>query len=186
MSLGNCSCASYSLSQIECLLWGAPLVNLHQILSGGYNLYLKLPVLELCEHPFPFLFYLSIHPSIYLSSHLSICLSIYLSIYVSIYHLSIYRSTYLPIYLSSSSYQSMHLSSSYSHQIVWVFFVPSDNMLFINEFTWLFMQIKALIILIVCMLSYFKYISIILYNFMLWSKNTSIYGLLYIIKQMWF
>ena len=33
------------------------------------------------------------------------------------------------------------------------------------------------------MLSYFKYISIILHNFMLWSKNTSIYGLLYIIEQ---
>ena len=45
------------------------------------------------------------------------------------------------------------------------------------------MQIKALIVLIVCMLSYFKYISIILHNFMLWSKNTSFYGLLYIIEQ---
>ena len=62
----------------------------------------------------------------------------------------------------------------------------NDNMLFIHEFTWLFMQIKALIVLIGCMLSYFKYISIILYNFMLWSKNTSIYGLVYIIKQIWF
>ena len=44
------------------------------------------------------------------------------------------------------------------------------------------MQIKAVIVLNVCMLSYFKYIFIILYNFMLWSKNTSIYGLLYLIK----
>ena len=57
------------------------------------------------------------------------------------------------------------------------------NMLFIHEFTWLLMQIKALIIPNICMLSYFKYISIILYNFMLWSKNTSNYGLLYIIKN---
>ena len=45
------------------------------------------------------------------------------------------------------------------------------------------MQIKALIVLIVCMLSYFKYISIILHNFMLWSKNTPIYGLLYVIEK---
>ena len=58
-----------------------------------------------------------------------------------------------------------------------------DNMLFIHEFIWLLIQIKALIILIVYMLSYFKYISIILHNFMLWSKNTLIYGLLYIIEH---
>ena len=45
------------------------------------------------------------------------------------------------------------------------------------------MQIKELIVPNVCMLSYFKYISIILHNFMKWSKNTSIYGLLYIIEQ---
>ena len=32
----------------------------------------------------------------------------------------------------------------------------NDNMLFIHEFTKLLLQIKALIILIVCMLSYFK------------------------------
>ena len=44
---------------------------------------------------------------------------------------------------------------------------PIDNMLFTHEFTLLLMQIKALFVLIVCMLSYFKYISIILYNFML-------------------
>ena len=36
------------------------------------------------------------------------------------------------------------------------------------------MQIKALIIPNVCMLSYFKYISIILYYFMLSSKNIPI------------
>ena len=58
-----------------------------------------------------------------------------------------------------------------------------DSMHFIHKFTWLLMQIKALIIPIVCMLSYFKYTSIILHNFMLWSKNTSIYGLLDIIEQ---
>ena len=46
-----------------------------------------------------------------------------------------------------------------------------DNMHFIHEFTWLLMQIKLLIVLIVCMLLYFKYISIILHNFMLWSKK---------------
>ena len=45
------------------------------------------------------------------------------------------------------------------------------------------MQITALITPIVCMLSYFNYISIIDHNFMLWSKNTSIYELLYIIKK---
>ena len=60
-----------------------------------------------------------------------------------------------------------------------------DNMLFIHEFTWLLMQLKALIIPNVCMLSYFKYISIILYHFILWSKITSIYGLLFIIKTLW-
>ena len=60
--------------------------------------------------------------------------------------------------------------------------VYADNMLFIHKFT-LLMQIKALITPLVCMLSYFKYISIILHNFMLWSKNTSIYELLYIIKH---
>ena len=57
-----------------------------------------------------------------------------------------------------------------------IFIGVSDNMLFIHEFTWSLMQIKALIVLIVCMLSYFKYISIILHNFMLWYKNTSFYG----------
>ena len=57
-----------------------------------------------------------------------------------------------------------------------------DNIHFIHECTWLLMQIKALIVLIVCMLSYFKYISTILHNFMLWYKNISIYVLLYIIE----
>ena len=42
-----------------------------------------------------------------------------------------------------------------------------DNMLFIYEFTILLIQIKALITPNVCMLSYFKYTSIIFYNFML-------------------
>ena len=37
------------------------------------------------------------------------------------------------------------------------------------------MQVKALIIIFVSMLSYFKYIYIILHNFMLLSKNTSFY-----------
>ena len=52
----------------------------------------------------------------------------------------------------------------------------NDNMHFIHEITWLLMQIKALIVLIICMLSYFKYTCIILHNFMLWSKNTSTCG----------
>ena len=42
-----------------------------------------------------------------------------------------------------------------------------DNMLFMHEITWLLMQFKALIIPNICMLSYFKYILIILYYFML-------------------
>ena len=54
----------------------------------------------------------------------------------------------------------------------WVY----DNMHFIDELTRLLMQIKALIIPFVYMLLYIKYISIILCNLMLSSKNTSIYG----------
>ena len=110
--LGNCSCAAYALSQIGCLLWEAPLVDLHQPSSGGYDLYLKLPASEIREYPSPFLFHLlSIHPSIYLS----VSLSIYLPIYVSIIYPIIYLPIYLSINLSSSSYPSMHLSSCYSH-----------------------------------------------------------------------
>ena len=41
----------------------------------------------------------------------------------------------------------------------------NDNMQFIHKFTCLLMQIKALNISLVCMFSYFEYISIILYNF---------------------
>ena len=37
----------------------------------------------------------------------------------------------------------------------------TDNMLFMHEITWLLMQLKALIIPNICMLSYFKYIYII-------------------------
>ena len=48
-------------------------------------------------------------------------------------------------------------------------YVLTDNMLFMHEITWLLIQLKALIILNICMLSYFKHISIILYYFMLWS-----------------
>ena len=36
------------------------------------------------------------------------------------------------------------------------------------------MQLKVLIIPNICMLSYFKYIYVILYYFVLWSKNTPI------------
>ena len=36
--------------------------------------------------------------------------------------------------------------------------VPFDNMQFMHEFTWLLMQFKTLIILFLCMLSYFEYI----------------------------
>ena len=42
-----------------------------------------------------------------------------------------------------------------------------DNMLFMHVITWLLMQINALIITILCMLSSFKHISIILCKFML-------------------
>ena len=46
-------------------------------------------------------------------------------------------------------------------------FMPiPDNMLFIHKISLLLMQFKALIIPNICMLSYFKYISIILYHFM--------------------
>ena len=43
----------------------------------------------------------------------------------------------------------------------------ADNMQFLHEFTGLLMQFKALNILFVCMLSYFKYVSVILCNFIL-------------------
>ena len=46
-------------------------------------------------------------------------------------------------------------------------FGPGDNMLFMHEITLLLMQFKVLLILNICMLSYFKYISIVLYHFML-------------------
>ena len=42
-----------------------------------------------------------------------------------------------------------------------------DTMHFIHEFTSLLMQIQALIVQFICMLSYFMYISIIVCNFML-------------------
>ena len=48
-----------------------------------------------------------------------------------------------------------------------ILIVDIDNMLFMHEITWILMQLKALIIPNICMLSYFKYISIILYHFML-------------------
>ena len=43
----------------------------------------------------------------------------------------------------------------------------TDNMQFVHEFTGLLMLFKALNTLFVCMLQYFKYIYIILCNFML-------------------
>ena len=125
--LGNCSCAAYAqVSQIGCLLWEAPLVDLHQPSSGGYDLYLKLAASDLRECPsiyYLFIIYLFIYLSIiYLCIYLNLRKSIiYLRIYLFYIciHLSIIYclSIYLPIYLSiyqSSSYPSMNLSSPFS------------------------------------------------------------------------